>query len=79
MVPKGEIDFHSLKRIAELSEHYGDKYVYTTNRQNFEIHGVDPERMPEIQAQAQVRAVRLRHRSAFPAARARSARAWIIW
>ena len=25
MVPKGEIDFHSLKRIAELSERYGDK------------------------------------------------------
>ena len=51
MVPKGEIDFHSLKRIAELSERYGDKYVYTTNRQNFELHGVDPGKLPELQAE----------------------------
>ncbi len=51
MVPKGEIDFHSLKRVAELSEHYGDKYVYTTNRQNFELHGVDPGKLPELQAE----------------------------
>jgi len=51
MVPKGEMDFHSLKRIAELSERYGDKYVYTTNRQNFEIHGVDPNRLSELQAE----------------------------
>ncbi len=51
MVPKGEIDFHSLKRIAELSERYGDKYVYTTNRQNFEIQGVDPDKLPELQAE----------------------------
>ena len=51
MVPKGEIDFHSLKRIAELSERYGDKYVYTTNRQNFEIHGVDPAKRTELQAE----------------------------
>ena len=51
MVPKGEIDFHSLKRIAELSERYGDKYVYITNRQNFEIHGVDPDKLPELQAE----------------------------
>jgi sulfite reductase beta subunit-like hemoprotein/ribulose 1,5-bisphosphate synthetase/thiazole synthase len=51
MVPKGEIDFHSLKRVAELSERYGDKYVYTTNRQNFEIHGIDPDKLPELQAE----------------------------
>jgi formate dehydrogenase major subunit len=51
MVPKGEIDFHSLKRIAELSERYGDKYAYVTNRQNFEIHGVDPDKLPELQAE----------------------------
>ena len=51
MVPKGEIDFHSLKRIAELSEEFGDKYVYVTNRQNFEIHGVDPGKMTELQAE----------------------------
>ena len=51
MVPKGEVDFHSLKRVAELSERYGDKYVYTTNRQNFEIHGVDPSKLAELQAE----------------------------
>lgn len=51
MVPKGETDFHSLKRIAELSERYGDKYVYITNRQNFELHGVDPRKLPELQAE----------------------------
>lgn len=51
MVPRGEIDFHSLKRVAELSERYGDKYVYTTNRQNFEIHGVAPDKLPELQAE----------------------------
>ncbi len=51
MVPKGEIDFHSLKHIAELSERYGDKYVYTTNRQNFEIHGVDPGKRAELEAE----------------------------
>jgi len=51
MVPKGEVDFHSLKHIAELSERYGDKYVYTTNRQDFELHGVDPHKMPELLAE----------------------------
>ena len=51
MVPKGEIDFHSLKRVAELSERYGDKYVYTTNRQNFEIHGIDPDKLPDLEAE----------------------------
>jgi len=51
MVPKGEIDFHSLKRVAELSERYGDKYVYTTNRQNLELHGVDPQKLPALQAE----------------------------
>jgi formate dehydrogenase major subunit len=51
MVPKGELDFHSLKRIAELSEQYGDKYVYVTNRQNFAIHDVDPPKLPELQAE----------------------------
>ena len=51
MVRQGELDFHSLKRVAELSEHYGDKYVYVTNRQNFELHGVDPEKLSELQAE----------------------------
>ena len=49
MVPRGELDFRSLKRIAELSEEYGDKYLYTTNRQNFEIKGVEPAKLPALQ------------------------------
>ncbi len=51
MVPKGEIDFHSLKRVAELSEQYGDKYVYVTNRQNFELQGIDPAKLSELQSE----------------------------
>jgi sulfite reductase beta subunit-like hemoprotein len=48
MIPKGEIDAPHLLRIAELAEIYGDKYVYSTNRQNLEIHEVDPARLPEL-------------------------------
>ena len=51
MLPKGETDFHSLKRVAELSERYGDKYIYITNRQNFEIHGVDPSALGELETE----------------------------
>jgi sulfite reductase beta subunit-like hemoprotein len=51
MVRQGELDFRSLKRIAELSEEFGDKYLYTTNRQNFEIHGVDPKKLPALEAE----------------------------
>jgi sulfite reductase beta subunit-like hemoprotein len=48
MVPKGEIEAKALLRIAELSEMYGDKYVYSTNRQNLELHGVNPEKLKEL-------------------------------
>jgi sulfite reductase beta subunit-like hemoprotein/NADPH-dependent glutamate synthase beta subunit-like oxidoreductase len=51
MVPRGELDFRSLKRVAELSEEFGDKYLYTTNRQNFEIHGVEPKKLPALEAE----------------------------
>lgn len=42
MIPKGELTHLEFKRLAELSEIYGNKRVYTTNRQNIEIHGVLP-------------------------------------
>ena len=48
MVPKGEIRAANLFRIAELSEIYADKHVYSTNRQNLELHGVNPARLPEL-------------------------------
>jgi sulfite reductase beta subunit-like hemoprotein/NADPH-dependent glutamate synthase beta subunit-like oxidoreductase/ferredoxin len=43
-VPKGELRYDQFKRIAELSEIYGDQRVYTTNRQNCELHGVAADR-----------------------------------
>jgi formate dehydrogenase major subunit len=43
-VPKGELRHDQFRRIAELSEIYGDQRVYTTNRQNCEIHGVAADR-----------------------------------
>ncbi|HNY85530.1 MAG TPA: FAD-dependent oxidoreductase [Candidatus Hydrogenedentes bacterium] len=51
MIPKGEMAAAALARIAELSEIYGDKHVYATNRQNLELHGVRPERLPELRAE----------------------------
>lgn len=48
MVPKGELTHLKFKRMAELSEIYGNKRVYLTNRQNIEIHGVKPPKVGEI-------------------------------
>jgi glutamate synthase (NADPH/NADH) small chain len=42
-VPKGELNFRALNRLADLSEIYGDKYLKVNHRQNVEIHGVRPE------------------------------------
>lgn len=47
-IPKGEMASSALARIADLAEIFGDKHVYSTNRQNLEIHGVKPERIPEL-------------------------------
>ncbi|MCB1155317.1 nitrite/sulfite reductase, partial [bacterium] len=51
MIPKGELNHHQLRRIADLAEMYGDKHVYTNNRQNLEIHGVDPAKIDELQSE----------------------------
>ena len=48
MVPKGELSARALLRIAELSEMYGDKHVYSTNRQNLELHGIEASRIPDL-------------------------------
>jgi sulfite reductase beta subunit-like hemoprotein/NADPH-dependent glutamate synthase beta subunit-like oxidoreductase/ferredoxin len=42
-VPKGELNFRGLNRLADLSEIYGDKYLRVNHRQNVEIHGVRSE------------------------------------
>ena len=41
-IPKGELQSAHLAKIAELAEIFGDKHVYSTNRQNLELHGVAP-------------------------------------
>jgi ferredoxin-nitrite reductase len=51
MIPKGELHHTHLKRLAELSEIYGDKRVYTTNRQNIELHGVLPAKAEEVKSE----------------------------
>ncbi len=48
MIPKGELSSAALARIAELADIYGDKHVYSTNRQNLELHGVHPERLTAL-------------------------------
>ena len=50
-IPKGELSAEHLARIAELAEIYGDKHVYSSNRQNLELHGVDPGRLPRLRAE----------------------------
>ena len=51
MVPKGELTHLAFKRMAEISEIYGNKRVYLTNRQNIEIHGVKPEKVEDVSAE----------------------------
>ncbi len=51
MVPKGELSAKALLRIAELSEMYGDKFVYSTNRQNLELHGVQETQIPALRSE----------------------------
>lgn len=48
MIPKGEMTAADLHRIAELAELYADGQVYSTNRQNLELHGVDSQKRPRL-------------------------------
>lgn len=47
-IPKGEMTAAQLRRVAELSEMYGDQRVYTTNRQNLELHEIEPEKVQTV-------------------------------
>ena len=53
MIPKGEIAASDFESIAEMAELYADGHVYSTNRQNLELHGVHPEKCPQLQEQLQ--------------------------
>ncbi len=48
MVPKGELTSASLRAVADLADRFGDGRVITTNRQNLELHGVDPVYVPAL-------------------------------
>ena len=50
IVPKGELPFHHFGQIARLAEQYGNQRVYTTNRQNLEMHGVAPADVPKLKS-----------------------------
>ncbi|MDZ7617323.1 MAG: FAD-dependent oxidoreductase, partial [Patescibacteria group bacterium] len=50
-IPKGEMSSDHLARIADLAEMYADKHVYSTNRQNLELHGVEPSRVESLRAE----------------------------
>ncbi len=49
MIPKGELTSAALLQIAELADEYGDGYVYSTNRQNLELHGITPGHRAAVQ------------------------------
>lgn len=49
MVRHGELDHHQFRGLAELADTYGDQKLYTTNRQNVEIHGIEPAKIPSVE------------------------------
>ena len=51
IVPKGELKGEELRRIAELSEIYGNQRLYTDNRQNLSLHGVESARVDELKGE----------------------------
>lgn len=50
-IPKGELSDAQLRRVAELSEMYGDQRIYSTNRQNLELHGVPADKLDAARAE----------------------------
>lgn len=48
-VPKGEMTSRQFAALAELSDRYADQRLYTTNRQNIELHGIDPTKHPAVE------------------------------
>lgn len=52
IVPKGEIHGDNFVVLAELAEKYGNQNLYTDNRQNLAIHGVEAKNIKKIKAGA---------------------------
>jgi sulfite reductase beta subunit-like hemoprotein len=44
----GELDYKQFLALAELADIYGDQRLYTTNRQNIEIRGVEPKHIAKV-------------------------------
>jgi sulfite reductase (ferredoxin) len=47
VIPKGELSHLEFKRLAQISEIFGNKRLYLTQRQNIEIHGVHVDKVAE--------------------------------
>ncbi len=45
LIPKGEMNSKQLLMLANISDSYADQKIYTTNRQNIELHGISPQRL----------------------------------
>ncbi len=53
MLAKGQVAAANLEQIAELADRYADGSVYSTNRQNLQLHGVDPSKRLPLQKELQ--------------------------
>jgi len=51
MIPKGELTHLQMRQMAAITEKYGDKRLQFTQRQNIEIHGVNPDKVTEVNAE----------------------------
>jgi len=51
IVPKGDLAFHQFAAIADLSEMYGNQRIVTTNRQNLELHGIEPGNVGKVRGE----------------------------
>jgi len=49
MVRLGEMEHRQFRGLAELADIYGDQKLYTTNRQNVEIHGIEPAKITAVE------------------------------
>lgn len=49
MVRQGEMDHRQFRGLADLADIYGDQKLYTTNRQNLEIHGIEPDKIHAVE------------------------------
>ncbi len=49
LVRLGEMEHQQLRGLAELADIYGNQKLYTTNRQNIELHGIEPEKIQSVE------------------------------